>query len=76
MAKRSARSTGYFDKLAEGGTVEQPLTAEVRRFLGGTDPVPAIREIFQKYEASTRERGMPMERLAAELTYLMRSGAS
>ncbi|GIM89137.1 DUF4062 domain-containing protein [Paractinoplanes toevensis] len=49
---------------------------EVRRFLGGTDPVPAIREIFQKYEASTRERGMPMERLAAELTYLMRSGAS
>ncbi|GIF20387.1 hypothetical protein BJ973_001708 [Actinoplanes tereljensis] len=49
---------------------------EVRRLLGGTDPLPTIRKIFQEYEQSTRERGMPMEKLAAKLGELLRSGAA
>jgi hypothetical protein len=49
---------------------------EVRRLLGGNDPVPAIRQVFRDYEQSSRERGMPMEKLAIELTYLLRSEAA
>jgi hypothetical protein len=49
---------------------------EVRRLLGGNDPLPAIRQVFDGYEESSGERGMPMEKLAIELTYLLRSGAT
>ena len=47
---------------------EQP---EVRRFLGGVDPIPVIRRMFQEHERHSKERGMPMEKLAVELTHLL-----
>ncbi|WP_203996894.1 DUF4062 domain-containing protein [Virgisporangium aurantiacum] len=49
---------------------------DVRRFLGGGDLVPAIRRIFEQHERTSGERGMPMEKLAAALTYLLRSEAT
>lgn len=45
--------------------------AEVRRFLGGRDPMPVIRRIFQQHGRSSKEPGIPMELLAAELTHLL-----
>jgi hypothetical protein len=44
---------------------------EVRRFLGDRDPVPVIRQLFQQHGRSPKERGIPMELLAAELTHLL-----
>jgi hypothetical protein len=44
---------------------------EVRRFLGDRDVVPAIRCMFAEYERSSRMRGIPMEKLAVELTHLL-----
>jgi hypothetical protein len=45
--------------------------AEVRRFLGDRDPMPVIRQIFQEHGRSSKERGISMELLAAELTHLL-----
>jgi hypothetical protein len=45
--------------------------AEVRRFLGDRDPVPAIRRMFDAYERSSNERGIPMEELAVKLNHLL-----
>ena len=45
--------------------------AEVRRFLGGFDPIPVIRRMFQEHERRSKQRGMPMEKLAEELTHLL-----
>jgi hypothetical protein len=45
--------------------------AEVRRVLNACDPVPEIRRIFSTYERSAKERGMPMEKLAAALNQLL-----
>jgi hypothetical protein len=45
--------------------------AEVRRFLGGVDPIPMIRRMFHEHERRSKERGMPMEKLAVELTHLL-----
>ena len=45
--------------------------AEVRRFLGDRDPMPVIRRIFQEHGRSSKERGISMELLAAELTHLL-----
>jgi len=45
--------------------------SEVRRFLGGVDPIPVIRRMFQEHERRSKQRGMPMEMLAAELTHLL-----
>ncbi|WP_145741746.1 DUF4062 domain-containing protein [Saccharopolyspora dendranthemae] len=49
---------------------------EVRSRLGGRDPVPVIRQLFQKYERSAKKRGIPMEQLATELTDLLRKSTS
>jgi hypothetical protein len=44
---------------------------EVRRFFGDRDPVPMIRQMFTEHEQSSKERGMPMEKLAMELRLLL-----
>lgn len=44
---------------------------EVRRFLGDRDVVPVIRRMFAEYERTSRMRGIPMEKLAVELTHLL-----
>jgi len=44
---------------------------EVRHLLGDRDPVPWIRQMFNEHEQSSKERGMPMEKLATELRVLL-----
>jgi hypothetical protein len=44
---------------------------DVRRFLGDRDLVPMIRQLFVAHEQSSKERGMPMEKLAMELRLLL-----
>jgi hypothetical protein len=49
---------------------------EVRRFLDGRDPVPAIRRMFEAYRRSSNDRGIPMETLAVMLDQLLHEPSS